>query len=222
MATRKVRRFLNLVCERNIWPELFTKSISLSLAASSSRSERGIPAGFHRKQTTLNGTGASRSKSGCASIHDASSCASRMWSASRALKARAPYDRRIIQSFSDRQQAGGAIFRDRRAEGRGPHLITVVAGDLAQRFVTEPDGDDRFVDRRVRLIRAVHARTRDIVAAGKPLFTHARDCDLARGHNRVQGGNRRGVVDDTFERIGQSDQPAQPSARDGFELRRRR
>jgi len=60
------------------------------------------------------------------------------------------------------------------------------------------------------------------VAAGKPFFTDAGDRGLARGHDRVQGGNRRGVVDDTFERIGQSDQPAQPSERDGFELRRRR
>src|SRR4029079_12133888 len=76
----------------------------------------------------------------------------------------------------------------------------------------------------VRVLAAVDADAADVIACGKPGAADVRHRRFSRGGEGVQCGDRRRVVDDAVEGVGQADQPLQPAQRDLLELgcRRRR
>ena len=108
------------------------------------------------------------------------------------------------------------------AQRVGPHAERVVGRDLHDGLVAEAEQDDGLVDRRVRLVRAVDAQPRHVVAAREPVRAHAGHAPLARRRQRVQRRDRRRVVDDALERVGQAHQLPQPAERDRLEFGRRR
>ena len=103
--------------------------------------------------------------------------------------------------------------RSRAPSSVGPHAELGVAGIRAQRVVAEAEQDHRLVDRRVRLLGAIDAHARRGRASGEPCARTVRQRRLARRGERVQRRDRRGVVDDAFERCraGRSAARSQPS-----------
>ena len=95
--------------------------------------------------------------------------------------------------------AGRAILFDRCLECVDTHPELGVRRNPAQRMVAEAEQDDGFVDRRVRLVRAVHCERR---AWRQPVGSNRGNRALARGGEGMQRRDRRRVVDDAFEGVG--------------------
>jgi hypothetical protein len=91
---------LSFVWDKNTSPDAFTRFIISSLNASAAWPFDG----FARKQTTLNGTGATRSNRGSASTQLANTCARRICSARRVRIPSAPKYRSTIHNFSARNR----------------------------------------------------------------------------------------------------------------------
>ena len=113
---------------------------------------------------------------------------------------------------------GGAVFCHRLRQCVRIHPELGVGRDLAQGLVAESEENHRLVDRGMGLVGAVHAIGREVRLTGHPSRAHSRHCGFTRRSQRVERGHRRGVVDHTFERIGESDQLAQPPEGDLFEF----
>ena len=109
-----------------------------------------------------------------------------------------------------------------RCERVGPHAEIGVRRHAAKAVVAEAEQDHRLVDRRVRLVGAVDAVARQLGPARHPRCPHAGDRRLARRRQRVQARDRRRVVDDAFEGVGQAHQLTQPPERHLLEFGHRR
>ncbi len=120
----------------------------------------------------------------------------------------------------NRQHPVRAILADRVRERVDAHAEAIVGRDLAQGLEAEADRDDGLVDGRMRLVRTVNAHAGHVAPPGQALRANVVDGDFARRDDCVHRRDRRRVVDDAFERVGQTDQPSQPTERDGFELSR--
>ena len=99
----------------------------------------------------------------------------------------------------DRQIPVGDVLRDRGVERVGPHAEVIVRGNVAHGIVAVAKKDHRFIDGVVRMLRAINAYARDVGASAQSLRPHAGHFHLARGGERVQRGDRRGVVDHAVE-----------------------
>ena len=127
-----------------------------------------------------------------------------------------------VATTASGQPALRPILGDRARERVGAHPELVVALDPPQRLVAEAQQDDRLVDRRVRLIRAVDAQPRARRAAGETRAPARRRRPLrARRPARAAWRSTR-CRRSRLRTRRQSEQPPQPPERDLLELGRRR
>ena len=118
----------------------------------------------------------------------------------------------------ERRHPGPAVIGDRGGERVRSHPEPVVRVDPPQPRLSQPQHDDRLVDRRVRVLGAVDTQRRQVRPAGETAFAHFGRRLLSGGCQRVQRRDRGGVVDDPFECVRQPEQTSQPPQRHLLEL----
>ena len=117
---------------------------------------------------------------------------------------------------------GFDIFVDRFGQFFGDHLEPFVALDLSQGLrVPRPSVMHAFVDRRMNVLRTINTQQRQIVAAAHSVVADLQIRPFACGGDRVHCRNRRRVVDDAFEMLGQIHHLPQPIEHDILKLGRR-
>jgi hypothetical protein len=121
-----------------------------------------------------------------------------------------------------RDHASRAVVGDRLGQSIDLNREVPVRGNPANGLLAQTQQDHRLVDRRVRVLRAVETKLREIAPAAHSSRADVGRDVLARGRQRVQRRHRRGVVDHALERRRQAHQIAQPAERDFLELGRRR
>jgi hypothetical protein len=78
------------------------------------------------------------------------------------------------------------IFDNGRVERFWLHAELAVGLDPTERLVPETQQNDGLVDRRMRVVRTVDAKTRHVGPSGQPLRSHIRHRHFARGSKSME------------------------------------